>query len=67
MKIENIKCPECGGKMIPRNGKYGKFWGCNNYPDCKGTRDSLGRSKEDRESEKEDDNEDEPKWHRRYD
>ena len=47
--IENVKCPDCDGPMIPRNGQYGKFWGCADFPKCKGTRDSMGRSKKDRE------------------
>ena len=29
------KCPKCGGDLIDRNGKNGKFIGCNNYPKCK--------------------------------
>jgi len=28
-------CPRCGGQLVERNGKYGKFWGCSNYPKCK--------------------------------
>ena len=28
-------CPRCGGNLIEREGKYGKFLGCSNYPDCK--------------------------------
>lgn len=32
-KIESI-CPKCGGNLILKNGKYGMFWGCNNYPEC---------------------------------
>lgn len=29
-------CPECGkGKLIEREGKYGKFIACDNYPKCK--------------------------------
>ena len=31
-------CPLCGGTMYIREGKYGKFLGCSNYPNCKGTR-----------------------------
>lgn len=30
-------CPECGGKLVERNGKYGTFWGCSNYPKCRFT------------------------------
>lgn len=28
-------CPRCGGKLVEREGKYGKFFGCSNYPNCK--------------------------------
>ncbi len=31
------KCPECGGDIIIRLGKYGKFYACSNYPKCKHT------------------------------
>ena len=31
------KCPKCGGHLVERNGKYGKFFGCSNYPKCKYT------------------------------
>ncbi len=51
---ESVKCPECDGPMISRTGKYGTFWGCKKYPECKGTRDSQGRSKADREEYKRD-------------
>ena len=29
------KCPKCGGELVERNGKYGIFIGCSNYPKCK--------------------------------
>ena len=34
-------CPKCGGEMRERVAKMGKnagkkFWGCQNFPDCKG-------------------------------
>ena len=29
------RCPRCGGKLIKRNGKYGEFMGCSNYPKCR--------------------------------
>jgi len=28
-------CPECGGDLVVRTGKYGKFISCSNYPKCK--------------------------------
>lgn len=27
-------CPECGADLIVRNGKYGPFVGCSNFPKC---------------------------------
>lgn len=50
--ISELLCPECGDKMISRNGKFGKFWGCKQYPSCKGTRDSNGQSKGERNAER---------------
>ena len=38
-KIEPEKtgevCPVCGGEIVIRNGRYGKFKSCNNFPSCK--------------------------------
>ena len=31
-------CPECGGWLQTRMGKYGRFLGCTSYPSCKYTR-----------------------------
>jgi len=28
------KCEKCGGNMIIKWGKYGRFLGCSNYPEC---------------------------------
>ena len=28
-------CPECGSDLVIRNGRYGKFTACSNYPTCK--------------------------------
>lgn len=33
------KCPKCGGALVLRTGKYGKFLGCSNYPKCKYTQE----------------------------
>ena len=32
-------CPRCGGELVMRNGRYGPFYGCGNYPRCRYTRD----------------------------
>jgi ssDNA-binding Zn-finger/Zn-ribbon topoisomerase 1 len=29
-----ITSPECGKKMILRNSRYGKFYGCSGWPSC---------------------------------
>ena len=28
-------CPECENPLVVRNGKFGKFVACSNYPECK--------------------------------
>lgn len=28
-------CPECGSDLVIRNGRYGAFVACSNYPNCK--------------------------------
>ena len=39
------QCPECGGNLIIKLGRGGRFIGCDNYPECKFTR-SLTEKKE---------------------
>lgn len=36
-KIASGICPKCGGILVLRNGRYGRFYGCSNYPNCKFT------------------------------
>ena len=36
--IGTPKCDKCGKPMLLREGKYGQFYGCTNYPDCKNTK-----------------------------
>ncbi len=31
-------CPECGGDLLIKLGRFGKFVGCSNYPACRYTR-----------------------------
>ena len=31
-------CPQCGTNLVIKNGRFGKFIACPNYPDCKYTR-----------------------------
>ncbi len=39
-------CPECGGELVYRNGRYGKFIACSNYPTCKYSRQLVTKEKE---------------------
>ncbi len=34
----DIICEHCGSRMIVKNGRYGKFAACPNYPTCKNTK-----------------------------
>ena len=36
--MELATCPRCGGELIKRNGRFGEFWGCGNYPECRYTK-----------------------------
>ena len=33
--VERNVCPRCGKPLVLRHGKYGDFWGCSGYPDCR--------------------------------
>lgn len=35
-------CPKCGGTLREKNGWYGRFMGCSNYPSCRFTRKIKG-------------------------
>jgi restriction system protein len=43
MKENSCTCPVCGAPMVVRTAKRSQnagieFWGCSNYPACRGTR-----------------------------
>ena len=42
MKEEDVptdeKCPECAAPMVMKRGRFGKFFACTRYPECKGTK-----------------------------
>lgn len=38
-KDDPMRCPDCGGRLQERRGRFGKFIGCSNYPKCRYTRD----------------------------
>jgi len=33
--VQDHKCPKCESDLHIKHGKYGKFIGCSNYPNCK--------------------------------
>ena len=46
----DIICENCGVKMVVKNGRYGKFAACPNYPECRNTKplDKNGKPKEEK-------------------
>ena len=43
---DGVKCPTCGGDMIIKLGKTGKFLSCEKFPDCNGARTIDGKELE---------------------
>ena len=48
-KVEYVEktdevCEECGGEMVVKYGRYGKFLACSNFPDCENTRPYLDKT-----------------------
>ncbi|MCI0479947.1 DNA topoisomerase, partial [Candidatus Uhrbacteria bacterium] len=41
-EAEGETCPTCGGAMVVKSGRFGKFLACGNYPECKGTKPLKG-------------------------
>jgi ssDNA-binding Zn-finger/Zn-ribbon topoisomerase 1 len=37
MGTATVLCGECQAPMALRTSRFGKFWGCTRFPDCKGT------------------------------
>ncbi len=40
---EDVRCAECGQPMLLRKGRFGRFYGCVDYPKCKGIRNLQAR------------------------
>lgn len=36
--LSDVTCPRCSSRMILRNGRKGKFYGCSKFPYCRGTK-----------------------------
>lgn len=45
VSVRRCQRPECNGTMVPRNGKFGPFLGCSEFPRCKHTEKVPQRSR----------------------
>lgn len=43
------KCPDCGGELVKRSGRFGEFIACSNFPKCKYSRNLNTDKKEKKE------------------
>ncbi len=48
-KVEYVEktdetCEKCGGDMVVKYGRYGKFLACSNYPECENTKPYLDKT-----------------------
>ena len=48
----DIICEKCGSRMIVKNGRFGKFAACPNYPTCKNTKPLNKESTEEQPEKK---------------
>ena len=48
----DIICDKCGSKMIVKNGRFGKFAACPNYPQCKNTKPLVAPKTEEQKEKK---------------
>jgi DNA topoisomerase-1 len=39
--VADFKCEKCGADMVLRNGKFGSFYACVNYPKCRFTKQRI--------------------------
>ena len=42
-EVSDVKCENCGAFMVIKNGRFGKFLACPNYPECKNTKPLNGK------------------------
>jgi len=36
--LTDEKCPDCAAPMVMKRGRFGRFFACTRYPECKGTK-----------------------------
>jgi DNA topoisomerase-1 len=39
--VPDMKCESCGADMVLRTGRYGSFYACSRYPECKFTKQKV--------------------------
>ena len=47
----DIICDKCGSRMVVKNGRFGKFAACPNYPQCRNTKPLVAPAEEGNETE----------------
>ncbi|MBQ5833473.1 MAG: type I DNA topoisomerase [Clostridia bacterium] len=47
----DIVCEKCGSRMVVRNGRFGKFAACPNYPTCRNTKPLVSPAQEEENAE----------------
>ena len=43
LQLADFKCEECGSDVVIRNGRFGSFYACSKYPECKFTKQKVTR------------------------
>ncbi len=44
VELAGFKCESCGADMVVRNGRYGSFYACSNYPTCTFTKQKISET-----------------------
>ncbi len=44
LELAPFKCDKCGADMVLRNGRFGAFYACVNYPKCRNTKPKVSTS-----------------------
>ncbi len=47
----DLHCPDCGGEMVMKSGRFGPFFSCTNFPKCKCSVNLRGEAKKQAEIE----------------
>ncbi|MCH7813632.1 MAG: type I DNA topoisomerase [Planctomycetes bacterium] len=48
---EELHCPQCGGEMVAKAGRWGPFFSCTNFPKCRCSVNLRGAAKKQGEKE----------------